>query len=265
MARMRLGGGPLRWVFALVIVIGSLWAYFGNSEYNPVTEEKQYLSLTADQEIALGLQAAPQMAQQYGGLYPDQEAQQLVDRVGQQLVQSTAAAETPYRFEFHLLADENTVNAFALPGGQVFITAALFQRLENEDQLAGVLGHEVGHVVARHSAEQMAKARLTEGLGNAAMIATYDPENPATAGSAAVAQAVGQLVNMKFGRDDELESDRLGVRFMHESGYNPEALIRVMEILAEAGGGSNQPEFFSTHPNPENRIVQIKEAIAEYQ
>lgn len=265
MARMRFGGGPFRWVFALVIVIGSLWAYFGNSEYNEITEEKQYLSLTADQEIALGLQAAPQMAQQYGGLHPNQEAQQLVDRIGQQLVQQTAAAETPYRFEFHLLADENTVNAFALPGGQVFITAALFERLENEAQLAGVLGHEIGHVVGRHSAEQMAKAKLTEGLGGAAVIATYDPQNPATAGSAAVAQAIGRLVNMKFGRDDELESDRLGVRFMVESGYDPEALIRVMEILAEAGGGGSQPEFFSTHPNPENRIALIREEIRNYQ
>jgi predicted Zn-dependent protease len=135
-------------------------------------------------------------------------------------------------------------------------------RLETEGQLAGVLAHEIGHVVARHSAEHIAKARLTEGLTGAAVIAVYDPENPSSQHTAQVALLIGQLVNLKFGRDDELESDRLGVRFMAEAEYDPRSLIRVMEILAEAGGPSRQPEFFSTHPNPENRVENIQQAIA---
>jgi len=159
------------------------------------------------------------------------------------------------------LADAETVNAFALPGGQVFITAALFERLQTEGQLAGVLGHEIGHVVARHSAEHIAKAQLMEGLTGAAVIAAYDPENPSSAQRAQMAAVVGQLVSMKYGRDDELESDQLGVRFMTEAGYDPNALIGVMQILAESGGGG-QPEFFSTHPNPENRVEKIEAAIA---
>jgi beta-barrel assembly-enhancing protease len=134
-------------------------------------------------------------------------------------------------------------------------------RLETEGQLAGVLAHEITHVVARHSAEQIAKAQLTEGLTGAAVIAAYDPDNPSTQGSAQVALLIGQLVNLKFGRDDELESDRLGVRWMSDAGYDPRSMASVMQILAEAGGPNRQPEFFSTHPDPGNRIARIEEAI----
>lgn len=255
------GGLSGRLLIGIVLALFSIGAYyFGTQEvYNPITEENQRVSLSIDQEVQLGLQAAPQMARQFGGMHPDAQAQALVDEVGQRIVQNSAAGETEYVFEFHLLADERTINAFALPGGQIFITAALYNRLQSEGQLAGVLGHEVGHVVARHSAEQMAKAQLMEGLAGAAGVVIADPENPRSAQMAAV---VAQMVNMKHGRDDELESDRLGVRFMADAGYDPNSLIDVMAILAEANNGQGPPEFFSTHPNPDRRIERIREAIA---
>ncbi|MDZ7266472.1 MAG: M48 family metalloprotease [candidate division KSB1 bacterium] len=253
----------MRLLIGLVMAAFALFSYFRSSVYNPVTGEQQHINITAEQEIALGLQSAPQMAAQFGGLHPDQRAQALVDAVGQRLVQSSAAAQTPYPFEFSLLADEQTVNAFALPGGPIFITAALFERLQTEGQLAGVLGHEIGHVVARHSAEHIAKQQLTQGLTGALVLSTYDPDNPGSRQTAQIARVVGQLLNMKYGREDELESDRLGVRFLADAGYDPRALIGVMQILAEAGAGARQPEFFSTHPNPENRIAQIEAAIQE--
>jgi predicted Zn-dependent protease len=128
-------------------------------------------------------------------------------------------------------------------------------------QLAGVLGHEIAHVVARHSAEHIAKAKLTEGLTGAAVIATYDPNNPASAGSAQVAMLIGQLVNLKFGREDELESEVLGVCFMNQAGYDPNETIEVMQILAASSQGDRPPEFFSTHPNPESRVTRIQQAI----
>lgn len=256
----------IRFLIAIVVAIISLIGYFSSSEDNPITGEKQYVGITPEQEIALGLQAAPQMAEQYGGFAADKQAVAMVEQVGRKIVQSTEAGSgTPYQFDFHLLEDDKTINAFALPGGQIFITEALFKRLKNEDQLAGVLGHEIGHVVARHSAQQMAKAKLTQGLTGAAVMATYDPDNPATTRTAAVAALIGQMINMKYGRGDELQSDKLGVRFMVESGYDPQAMIEVMKILAEASGPNRQPEFFSTHPNPENRIARIEEAIQEYQ
>jgi predicted Zn-dependent protease len=262
---MPLGGrssGKTRLVMGLVMAVIALVSFFGSKVYNPVTGEDQYISITPNQEIALGLQALPQMVQQHGGHHPNSELQARVDRVGFSLVQNSIAAETEWDFEFHLLADEQTINAFALPGGQVFITAALFNRLQSEGQLAGVLGHEIGHVVARHSAQRIAKSELTQGLVGAVAVAATDPDNPrAGAAAAQVAAVVGQLVNMKYGREDELQSDQLGVKIMAQAGYDPRALIGVMQILAEAGGGGGQPEFFSTHPNPENRINQIQQAI----
>ena len=258
----RTGGlSKARLIFAAVIAVVSLIGYFGSQQDNPVTGETQYIGITVDQEIALGLQAAPQMAAEFGGLDPDQNAQAIVDEVGNWIVESSPAGQSPYQFEFHLLEDEETINAFALPGGQIFVTRALFDRLQTEGELAGVLGHEVGHVVARHSAEHIAKANLTEGLTGAAVIATYDPDNPSSASTAQIAALIGQLINMKFGRDDELESDFLGVCFINDAGYNPEDLIGVMQVLSESRQGSQPPEFFSTHPNPERRIQRIQEAI----
>ncbi len=252
-----------RFLIALVVAVISLVSYYSKRELNPVTQQMQHIDVTPEQEIALGLQAAPEMAQEYGGLHPDQRAQALADQVCGRLVNKTQAHETPYEFHCHVLADEETINAFALPGGQVFITAGLMGQLQTEGQLAGVLGHEIGHVVARHSAAQMAKAKLTQGLTGAAAMATYDPNDPASQRSAAVAQMIGNLVNLKFGRDDELEADQLGVRFLAEAGYDPRALLGLMEILQRAGGGQRQPEFYSTHPNPENRSQRIQMAIDE--
>lgn len=261
--RERSGGGCGRLGLAAVIAIIAVVGYLSSSSQNPITGEKQYISMSTDQEVALGLQAAPQMMQEYGGRDRDPQLSALVEQVGNEIVANSAARKTPYRFEFHLLADRQTVNAFALPGGQIFITRALLDRLKTKGQLAGVLGHEVGHVVARHGAERMAKATLTQGLTGAAVMATYDPNNPSSANSAAIAQMVGQLINMKYGREDEIQSDKLGVQFLAEAGYDPRAMIEVMKILKEAGGGGRQPEFFSSHPNPDNRIERIQQAIKD--
>jgi predicted Zn-dependent protease len=253
-----------RLLIALVVAAISLLGYFGSSVFNPITEENQHVAgITPEQEVALGLQAAPEMAQQFGGLDPNPEFQSRVDQIGERLVSRSAAGESPYRFEFHVLDDPETINAFALPGGQIFITDGLLRRLKTDGQIAGVLGHEIAHVVARHGAEHIAKQQLTQGLTGAAVLATYDPNNPSSRTSAAVAAMIGQLVNMRFGRQDELESDRLGVRFSSEAGYDPRSLIALMKILDQSSQGNRPPEFFSTHPNPENRIARIQEAIRE--
>ena len=257
--RSRGGAGLL---IALVMAAFAVFKYFGSAQVNPVTGEKQHLAgITAQQEIALGLQAAPQMVQQYGGPSQNARLSQLVQAVGQRIVQGSDASKTPYQFKFTLLDDEKTVNAFALPGGQIFMTDALANRLKTEGQFAGVLAHEAAHVVAKHGAEHIAKQQLTQGLTGAAVLATYDPNNPSTTRNAAVIAALSNLVNLKYGREDELEADRLGVRYMSVAGYDPRAMIGVMEVLRGAGGSGRQPEFFATHPNPENRIQKIQAAI----
>ncbi|MBE2216974.1 MAG: M48 family metalloprotease [Ignavibacteria bacterium] len=245
-----------RLIIGVVIALLAVVSYFMKGDENPVTGEKQRVSLTVDEEIRLGIQSAPEMIREFGGEYRDSKQQAYVDRVGNKLVQSTEAGSSPYKFEFHLLADANTVNAFALPGGQIFITYALLSRLKNEDQLAGVLGHEIGHVINRHSAEHIAKQELTQGLIQATDIASGDP--------GMLSRFIGNMVNMKYGREDELESDDYGVKYMVEAGYDPEAMIDVMRILKEASGGGNQPEFISTHPSPDNRIEKLKEVIAKH-
>lgn len=249
-------GGTL--ILGLIMALFAVFQYYSKSEVNAVTKETQHIGISPDEEIALGLQSAPQMAQEYGGLYPDQKAQDIVVKVGQNVVQHSAAKNTPYKYQFHLLADPNVINAFALPGGQVFITYALFSKLETEAQLAGVLGHEIGHVVARHSAQRIADDALTQGLTGAAVVAS------GSANTAQMAQMIGNMINMKYGRGQELQADDLGVRFMMETGYEPEGMVGVMQILEDASGGQRAPEFQSTHPSPENRIVKIKDAIEKY-
>jgi len=248
-------------LIAAAVAIFSLITYFGTRQDNPITGETQHIDMSVDQEIAMGLQAVPEMAQQFGGLDPDPQVQSVVDAIGNQIVSSSPAGRTDYEYDFHVLQDSETVNAFALPGGQVFITRGLFDELTTEGELAGVLGHEIGHVVGRHSAEYIAKAQLTQGLTGAVVIVSYDPDNPASMQTAQVAMLIGQLVNMKYGRDDELESDFLGLCFMNDAGYNPQEMASVMNILAQASQGQEPPEFFSTHPNPERRIERIQQGI----
>ncbi|WP_324670698.1 M48 family metallopeptidase [Hymenobacter sp. GOD-10R] len=254
--------GNLRYLIALVMAAFSFATYYCNRSTNEVTGEVQHVSMSADQEIALGLQAAPEMAQQYGGIHPDKAAGAAVERIGQQIIHSTKAGQTPYKFQFHLLADENTINAFALPGGQVFITAGLLKKLSSEGEVAGVLAHEIGHVVGRHSAEQVAKSQLTQGLTGAAAIASYDPDRPGTIANAAVAAMVAKLLNLRYGRQDELEADKLAVDFTVPAGYDPRSMIKVMEVLQQEGGSGRTPEFLSTHPNPGNRIQELQKEIA---
>lgn len=251
---MRRGSWKIRIFIGLAIVAFAFIKRCNSKETNEYTGRSQIINMTEEQEIAIGLQSAPEMAQQYGGLYPDQRMQSFVKSVGKKLVQSSIARETPYQYEFYLLADDQTINAFALPGGPCFITYALFKQL-NEAQLAGVLGHEIGHVIGRHSAERIAEGDFWKTVSMGASVGG-DMGN--------LVGGIGQNTLLKNGRGDELESDDLGVLFMIQSGYDPFEMIKVMEILKAAGGPNRAPEFQSTHPDPENRIQKIKEAIEKY-
>jgi beta-barrel assembly-enhancing protease len=251
----RSSGLKMRLILGVVMAIIAVISYYSKTQENPLTGESQQVGMSPEQEVAMGLQSAPQMAQEYGGLYPDNKVQQQIKAVGNRLVNSfdqtlkAKGIQNPYRFDFHVLRDDQTVNAFALPGGQIFITVGLLSKLSSEDQLAGILGHEVGHVVHRHSAQQMATSSFFQGLAGAATAVSGGY------GGSEIANYVAQIKMMKFGRDDELESDDFGVQYM----------IEVMEILAEAGGGEmDRDEFMSSHPSPANRVAKIKEHIAKY-
>ena len=252
---MRRGNFKIRLLIGITIVAFAYLKKCSQQEVNPYTGKTQSVSLSPEQEIAIGLQQAPSMAQQHGGLYPSEQAQNLVDRVGKKLIDNSIARKSNYKYEFHLLRDDKTINAFALPGGQIFITYALYSKLKNEDQLAGVLGHEIGHVLGKHSNERITDANFWKLLTMGASVG---------ADLGQLANGIGQKTLLKNGRGDELESDELGVKLMLDAGYNPESLIGVMQILKAAAGPNRVPEFQSSHPDPENRIAKIKEAIRKY-
>lgn len=256
-----------RLIIAGAIALFAIISFVSMRSKNPFTGKAQYVALSTQDEIALGLQAAPQMAQQHGGLDANSSDQRLVDGIGAELLRAIPGAENnPYRFEFHLLADPQTINAFALPGGQVFITRALYDRLETEGQLAGVLAHEIGHVIERHGAERLAKAQLTTGLVGAVGVAATDPDSPVGAQqAAAISAAIAQLINLRYGREDELESDEWGVILAAGAGYDPRAMIGVMDILEAAAESTGRPpEFLSTHPNHGSRVDRVRSAIAKH-
>ncbi len=258
-----MGRLAVRLLIGLLFALFGLVNYFTNTVENPVTGEQQRIALSAEQEIVIGQQGKQAVLAEYGGLYRAPALQSYVDQVGQAVVQQSEAAQTPYPFEFHVLDDPQTVNAFALPGGQIFITTGLLSRMRTEAQLAGVLGHEVGHVVARHGAEHLARQQLGAALVNAIAISASDDQGGGRQ-AAMIAQAVNQMMNLRYGRDDELESDRLGLDFMIDANYNPEGIVELMAILNEAQSeaGGRPPEFLSTHPNPENRIGRLEDLIA---
>lgn len=262
------GGFKIRLVIAAGIAIFAIISWLSAAQTNAVTGESQRVAMSKDEEIALGLHAAPQMIQQHGGLEPSPRDQTHVDQIGARLLKAVdkwieiknqkegSNLKNPYPFEFHLLADSKTINAFALPGGQVFMTDALYSKLKTEGQIAGVIGHEIGHVLSRHGAIRMANQQLTQKLILAAGSASGSQS------TAQMAAMVGQVINMKYGREDELESDAWGIRLMLLAGYDPNSMLGVMDVL-EAASAGGPPEIMSTHPKPANRKKYIQQVIAE--
>jgi predicted Zn-dependent protease len=264
------GGRPrsslkMRLIIAAVLVIFAFVSYYGRpGDENQITGESQRVAFNEEsEEVQMGLQALPEMAAQFGGEDPNPRDRAAVQQVGEQLLQALddslepGGRHNPYReaFRFTLLGDPKTVNAFALPGGQVFITRALYDQLDTPGQLAGVLGHEIGHVIERHGNQRMADQQFWQGIAAAGGVVGGDAQ------SAQLAQAVTQLAQMRYGREDELESDKWGVRLLYSAGYDPRAMIGVMEVLDRASQGQAPPEFFSTHPKPENRVKYIQTVI----
>jgi len=255
-----------RLIGALVIALIGIGIYMSSTQVNPVTGQKQHVAMSVDQEMALGLEAAPKMAAEMGGEVNEREdpGAALVDEVGRRLVRNSDARKSPYveNFHFHLLRDPRTVNALALPGGQIFITRGLFDRLENEAQLAGVLGHEIGHVINRHAAQQMAKGQLGQILTVAVGVGASD-ERDRGRNAQLVAAMVNQMTQLRYSRKDETESDRYGLKYMAEAGYDPSAMLDVMKILKKASGDRHSPEFLATHPLPETRLEDIRAQLKE--
>ncbi len=246
----------------ILVLLGLLGLVLGTGcSVNPATGARSLTLLTWDREVAMGVEAAPSMTTEFGGETPDAEAQAYVDEVGNRLLGGIeeGVPELPWTFT---LLDSAVINAFALPGGQVYLSRGLADKLTSEAEMAGVIGHEIGHVTARHGNQRISKQLgLNIGLGVAAIIvgAADEDSDIRKYGQIGVpALAIGgNVVMLKYGRDEELEADMLGVRYMARAGYNPVGQRMVMETLKRASGGSSQPEWLSTHPESDTRITRI--------
>lgn len=228
---------------------------------NPATGQRQLNVLGQEQEIALGNEAAPQFIEDYGGPIPSESIRRYVSDLGQRLAAVSERPDLPW--EFHVV-DSAVINAFALPGGKVFMSRGLLEKMDSEAQLAGVLGHEIGHVTAMHINDRMAAALGFGVLGAAIGIAGEISDEDWMRVLGVGVGVAGTGFQLKFSRDDESQADELGVRYMAKLGYNPIAQIQVMEILGSASGaGGGPPELLSTHPLPATRIRRLEALIRD--
>ena len=226
---------------------------------NPVTGKRQFSFMSEQQEINMGKQYDPTVVAQYG-LYEDPQLQRFINEKGQAMA---AISHRPnLNFEFKIV-DSPVVNAFAVPGGYVYFTRGIMAHFSSEAEFAGVLGHEIGHVTARHSAQQYTKQMLGQGALIGGIL--LSPELAQNAQS--LSQGLG-LLFLKFGRDAERQSDKLGVEYSTQIGYDAKQMSKFFGTLAAMRGeaGAELPNFTSTHPNPGERkatVLQLAKAAQQ--
>ena len=249
-------------------IVGCLLALaLGGCATDPTTGER-FLSLYSwEQESALGLEAASSFTGEFGGEVPHEGVRAYVTEVGTSMVphvEEGVPKDLPWKFT---ILNSDVLNAFALPGGQVFITRGLASQMENEAQLAGVLGHEIGHVTARHGNQAMSRATLLQGtlaVGQVVVGAADEQSVVRRYGTYGLpaAQVGGQLVLLRYGRDAEYQADASGMRYMSRAGYKPSGQRQVMVILGRLSeGGQRPPVWLSTHPFPDDRVAQIDKLL----
>jgi predicted Zn-dependent protease len=245
-------------MLALALVASSV---IGGCVTNPATGKKEFSLLSVQQEIELGAQADQQIVAEFG-VYNDQAITAYVKAMGDKIA---AKAENPgYPFTFRVL-DSPVINAFALPGGYVYVTRGLLAHLDNDAQLAVVLGHEIGHITARHSARAYTNAQLANlGVGLGSVL--FEGVRPFLG---AISSGL-QLLFLKFSRENETESDDLGVKYATKAGYDAKegaqffrSLERIQTEAEQANGGS-LPTWMSTHPDPGDREVRVAQLAATY-
>ena len=241
----------LRRATAPVIVL----ALISGCATNPATGKRQLMLVTESQEIEMGRQADKEVEASFG-LYPDEKVQAYVARVGASLVTGSERQKLPWTFR---VVDDPTVNAFALPGGFIYVTRGLMTHLNSEAELASVVGHEIGHVTARHTASLISKQQFAMlGLGIGMVV------RPELQQFGDLAQTGMGLMFLKFGRDAERQADDLGLRYLARQGYDPQQAVEVFSVLEGASqktGEGRLPSWLSTHPAPEDRAQRLRAAI----
>lgn len=244
----------------LSLVIIPLILLFSNScAVNPVTGEREFMLMSREKERALGEQSDAGIMSTYG-LYEDPELQRFIKTKGEEMVNVSHRQGLDYEFK---ILDSPVINAFAAPGGYVYFTRGILAAFNNEAEFAGVLGHEIGHVAARHSAKQYSKSTLAQvGLVAGALASETFRQY------AGLAESGISILFLKFSRDHERESDKLGVEYSTKIGYDAHQMANFFHTLSrssEQSGGSGLPTFLSTHPNPDNRFEDVGKLADKWQ
>jgi predicted Zn-dependent protease len=238
---------------ALTLVAG---VTLGGCAINPATGKNQLMLVSQDQGIAMGRQADTAIIASIG-LYPDASWQAYIQQLGAKLAATSERPDLPWTFR---VVDDPAVNAFAVPGGFVYVTRGLLTHLTDEAELASVVGHEIGHITARHTAAEMSKQQLI-GAG----LALGSMASSTVANYAGIAnQALGVLY-LKYSRDDESQADLLGLRYMSRANFDPRRMpevFRMLDQMSAAEGGGQVPTWLATHPSPTNRVAAITKQIA---
>ncbi len=241
--------------FAIVLCL--VFVFFISCSINPVTGKKEISLISEQGEIALGENTDQQVRAQFG-VYPDPVLNRYVERIGNNLAPFTHRPHLTYHFA---VLDTPVINAFAAPGGYIYVTRGILAMMNSEAELAVVLGHELGHVNARHSVSKMSQLILVQlGLVVGSAISEEFAKFSGLAG-------IGiQLLFLKFSRDDEREADQLGVAYSRSGGYNPAQMINFfssLQSLGDLSGGHSLPGFLSTHPLTSERIENTKALLLE--
>jgi predicted Zn-dependent protease len=244
--------------YIIVCLLAGFMTTTNSCTKNPVTGKRDLNFISEEQEIALGKESDPAIIAQYG-LYDNPALQKFITEKGKAMASISHRSNLPYEFK---IVDSPVLNAFAVPGGYVYFTRGIMAHFNNEAQFTGVLGHEIGHITARHSAQQYSKSVLAQiglvvGMAVAPELAQFGD---------AASQGVG-LLFLKFGRDDERESDRLGVEYSSKIGYDAKEMADFFSTLQrkqEESGAASLPSFLSSHPSPADRLETVAKLAEEW-
>ena len=240
---------------AILLMIGLdlIVALLSGCTVNPITGNEELMFFSPDKDVELGRKYAPQVEKALGGLVLEQGIQHYVNQIGQKVATVSHRPDLQYYFA---ALEGGGANALALPGGWIYVTRGLLEELKTEAQLAAVLSHEVGHVVARDTLVAM-----SEQIGMTALVVAAQ-----TSGSPDAARGtrfVTAVLSLQYSRQDEMEADLAGLSYMSQAGYDPNGMVETMQLLGKLQ--TMRPiEFFSTHPNPESRISYLEDEIAEH-
>ncbi len=240
-----------------------LLAFLAACAMNPVSGRQEFMLLSEQEEIQLGGQTDAEIVKQYR-LYPDSRIAGYIDPLGRRLAKTSHRAELPFQFK---ILDSAVVNAFAVPGGYVYLTRGILASLNSEAELAGVLGHEIGHITARHSAQQYSRAQVAQvGLGIGSIVGAVFPVIGGLA--TGLAQAGVGMLFLSFSRENERQADSLSVEYASKAGYDGAQLAAFFESLERMNPGADRsglPSWFSTHPSPEDRLQAVRAQAKEWQ